>query len=299
VELLCGVRNQVGESPLWSVAEQALYWVDIEGRRVHRWDWATRRERSWPVAERIGCVALHGAGGLVAACESGLFHLDLSDDGTVRAGLLHAARFPRAGMRFNDGRTDRAGRLWLSSMVRDMAEADASGALYCCDAAGLSAPRVTGLVTGNGLGFSPDGRTMYLSDSHPTVRRVWAYGLDAQGLPQGRREFIDFGRQDLAPGRPDGAAVDAEGGYWICANDAGRVHRFMPDGRLERTLRVPAAKPAMCAFGGPALDTLFITTITPATPVAGYDAALAGAVFFTRPGGVRGQAERPFPGRAA
>jgi sugar lactone lactonase YvrE len=87
--------------------------------------------------------------------------------------------------------------------------------------------------------------------------------------------------------------VDAEGGYWICSNDAGMVHRFLPDGRLDRSLRVPVTKPSMCSFGGPALDHLFITSIKPAQPVAGFDAALDGAVFVTQPG-VRGLPETPF-----
>lgn len=290
VDVLCAVRNQVGESPVWSVAEQALYWVDIEARRVFRCAWPQRQVQSWPTAERIGCIALHARGGLVAAMESGVFHLRPKADGAIDSTLLHGIRFPRPGMRFNDGRTDRAGRFWVTSMVRDMALADPSGALVRIDGRGLSAPLVDGLVTGNGLGFSPDGRTMYLSDSHPSVQRVWAFDLDAQGVPSQRREFIDMNRH---PGRPDGAAVDRAGGYWICGNDAGLVHRFTPDGRLERSITVPAAKPSMCAFGGPDLDHLFITSITPAQPAAGFDAALAGAVFVVRPG-FAGIAERPF-----
>jgi sugar lactone lactonase YvrE len=281
MDVLCAVRNQVGESPVWSVAEQALYWVDIEGRRVHRFDWARQAERSWPTPERVGCIALHRGGGVLAAMESGLFRLRLGDDGSVDCSLLHALRFPRDGMRFNDGRCDAQGRFWVTSMVRDMSLADASGALYRCDAHGLSAPLVGDLVTGNGLGFAPDGRTLYLSDSHPTVQRVWAFDLDANGTPSNRREFVDMNRH---PGRPDGAAVDAEGGYWSCANDAGLVHRFLPDGRLDRSIAVPVAKPSMCAFGGPELDLLFITSITPAAPSEGHNPALAGAVFVTRPG---------------
>ena len=290
MDVLCAVRNQVGESPVWSVAEQALYWVDIEARRVHRFDWAARREQSWPTAERVGSIALHARGGLLAAMETGLFHLRVRPDGTLASALLHPIAFPRAGMRFNDGRTDRAGRFWVSSMVRDMGLADASGALYRVDARGLSRPLVDGLITGNGLGFSPDGRTMYLSDSHPKVQRIWAFDLDAEGQPSNRRAFVDMTQH---PGRPDGAAVDADGGYWICANDAGLVHRFTPDGRLERSLRVPAAKPSMCAFGGPELEHLFVASITPAAPADGYDASLAGAVFIALPG-VRGLAEVPF-----
>ena len=287
---LCPVRNQVGESPVWSVAEQVLYWVDIEGRRIHRFDWAMQQEQSWPTAERVGCIALHAGGGLLGAMETGLFRVWPAAGDALRAELLHTASFARAGMRFNDGRTDRAGRFWVTSMVRDMGLAAADGALYRCDARGLSAPLVTGLVTGNGLGFSPDGHTLYLSDSHPDVQRIWSFDLDADGAPANRRVFVDM---KLHPGRPDGAAVDAEGGYWICANDAGMVHRFMPDGHLERSIRLPAAKPSMCAFGGPALEHLFITSITPAAPVEGFDAALAGAVFVAQPG-ARGIAESTF-----
>jgi sugar lactone lactonase YvrE len=142
------------------------------------------------------------------------------------------------------------------------------------------ATAITGLRTGNGLGFSPDGRVMYLSDSHPTVQQIWAYDLTADGQPVNQRLFVDM---TAHPGRPDGAAVDADGGYWICGNDAGLVHRFTPDGRLDRSLAVPAAKPAMCAFGGPGLDRLYVTTIAPAAPVEGYDHQLAGAVFVLNP----------------
>jgi sugar lactone lactonase YvrE len=290
MEPLCAVRNQVGESPLWSVAEQALYWVDIEGRRIHRFDWADRVEQSWPMPERVGCIALFAAGGLLAAMETGLCHVRPAPDGSSAIAPLHAAQFPREGMRFNDGRTDRAGRFWVTSMVRDMGLAAAEGALFRCDARGLSAPLVTGLVTGNGLAFSPDGATMYLSDSHPSVQRVWAFDLAADGEPSNRREFIDM---RLHAGRPDGAAVDAEGGYWICGNDAGVVHRFLPTGELDRSIRVPVSKPSMCAFGGPALEHLFITSITPAHAAEGFDTALDGAVLVTRPG-VRGIAEVPF-----
>lgn len=290
MQTLGSVRNQVGESPLWSVAEQALYWVDIEGRRLHHFDWATGTEQSWAVAERIGCIALHARGGLIAAMETGIFDLQPGTTGLCAVERLFAAQFPREGMRFNDGRCDRAGRFWVTSMVRDMSLAAADGALYCCSKRGLSAPLVEGLVTGNGLAFSPDGGTMYLSDSHPQVQRIWAFDLDAMGVPSNRREFVDMHRY---PGRPDGAAVDAEGGYWICGNDGGQVHRFMPDGRLDRSIRVPVSKPAMCAFGGPALDVLFITSIKPTQPVDGFDAALDGAVFITQPG-VRGLPETPF-----
>lgn len=289
VQTLCDVRNRVGESPLWSPAEQALYWVDIEARRLHRHDWQTREAQHWDLPERIGCIALHATGGLVAGMETGIYRLRPQRRGQIEVVPLHQLTFSQPGMRFNDGRCDRAGRLWVSSMVMDMSLASPAGVLYRYDRRGL-VPMVEGLITGNGLAFSPDGRTMYLSDSHPSVRRVWAFDLDAEGNLSNRREFIDMNQH---PGRPDGAAVDVHGGYWICGNDAGQVHRFTPDGELARSIRVPVSKPAMCSFGGPDMRHLFITSIPPGQPAEGFDAALDGAVFVTEPG-LRGLPETPF-----
>ena len=140
---------------------------------------------------------------------------------------------------------------------------------------------VGGMVVPNGLAFSPDGRTMYLSDSHPTVQTVWAFDYDtATGTPSNRRVFADF---NLLPGRPDGAAMDADGCYWVCGNDAGLVHRFTPQGKLDRSLAVPVKKPAMCAFGGSRLGTLFVTSIRP-DGIDLSDQPLAGGVFALQPG---------------
>lgn len=281
------LRDQVGESPVWSPEEQALWWVDIDGQWLRRHHPATDRTQSWATPERTGCIALHAQGGLIAAMETGLWRLQPQDDGRLDAALVAPVGHARDHMRFNDGRTDRQGRFWAGTMVRDMSLASDAGALYRWDERGL-VKVLDGLITPNGLGFSPDGRTMYLSDSHPSVQKVWAFDLDDEGTPRNRRLFIDFSEH---PGRPDGAAVDAEGGYWICANDAGLVHRFTPDGRLDRSIAVPVAKPAMCAFGGAALDTLYVTSIRPASPPP-EQAALAGALFVDRPG-ARGLPEAP------
>lgn len=284
-EPIADVRDNVGESPLWSVDEQALWWVDIEGRQLRRWSADSARVQSWTTPERTGCIVRHPDGGFVGAMETGLFHLRPGADGSLGCERLAAVRHARGDMRFNDGRTDRAGRLWVGTMVRDMSLAAPAGALYRVDAVDGASTALRsvfdhGLITPNGLGFSPDGRTMYLSDSHPSVQRIWAFDLDADGTPRNRREFVDMNRH---PGRPDGAAIDIDGGYWICANDAGLVLRFTPDGRLDRSLAVPVAKPAMCCFGGSDLATLFVTSIRPAAPPPA-ERALAGAVFALRPG---------------
>jgi sugar lactone lactonase YvrE len=171
----------------------------------------------------------------------------------------------------------------------DMAAAQAVGVLYALEGATLR-PLADGLMVPNGLAFSPDGRTMYLSDSHPKVQQIWAYDYDIEtGTPSNRRLFVDM---NPLPGRPDGAAVDEDGCYWICGNDAGLVHRFTPAGKLDRSLELPVKKPAMCAFGGANLDTLYVTSIRP-EGVDLADQPLAGGVFALSPG-TRGLPEPTF-----
>lgn len=266
-------RDQVGESPVWDVSEQALYWVDIQGRHVHRYDWRARTQQTWNTPERVGCIALSARGGLVAAMESGVFSIELRQAPDVGVSCLARSTHPRPNMRYNDGRCDATGRFWISTLCMDAGDPVAAGAWYCLDERGLSAPLHTGLITPNGLAFSPDGRTMYFSDSHPAVQTIWSFPFDEErGHIGAGRVFVDM---KPMPGRPDGAAIDAEGHYWICANDAGLVHRFDPAGAWVASFAVPVPKPSMCAFGGPALDVLLVTSIQPAG-AAGGD---SGAVF--------------------
>ncbi len=286
-ELVVDARDGVGESPVWMAAESALYWVDIPGRAISRWSPDSGAVDSWQTPEMPGCIAPHAAGGWICALESGVQHLVLLSGGACAATPLATVRHARSGMRFNDGRCDRQGRLRAGTMLLDMAAGAPCGEVWALDPSGLHALQ-QGLIVPNGMAFSPDGRTMYLSDSHPSVQQVWAFDYDIDaGRPGARRTFIDMREY---PGRPDGAAVDADGCYWICGNDAGQVHRFTPDGRLDRSLAVPVKKPAMCAFGGSGLDTLFVTSIRPPGDCA--DQPLAGGVFALQPG-VRGLAETP------
>jgi len=293
-ELVLDARNGVGESPVWDAQRQSLFWVDIPGRALWCWNADTGESRHWPTPEMAGCIALavgsestpHGR--WVAAMETRVAVLTPNGDGTLTEDTppLHAVQHPQPGMRFNDGRCDRQGRLRAGTMVMDMSLAAPAGSVFALD--GAATPRMlrNGLITPNGMAFSPDGKTMYLSDSHPDVQTIWAFDYDTDtGTPHNARVFVDM---KPLPGRPDGAAVDADGGYWICGNDAGLVHRFTPDGRLDRSLAVPVKKPAMCAFGGSGLDTLFVTSIRPGGDLS--DQPLAGGVFALRPG-VRGLPE--------
>lgn len=283
-ELIINARNATGESPVWQAQENALYWVDIPAGRLHRWQ-LDGHFSYWTADEMLGCIVRSPQGHWLGAQQSGIFKLTPQTDGRLhaekRAGVEHAL----PGMRFNDGRCDRQGRFWAGTMQTSMG-VEPAGAMYRHDPGvepGVPTlkAQLTGLTVPNGLAFSPDGKTMYLSDSHPTVQLIWAFDYDIDsGTPHNRRVFVDM---NAHPGRPDGAAVDAEGCYWICAIDSGQVLRFTPEGKLDRALELPVKKPTMCAFGGPQLDTLFVTSIRP-QGVDLRDQPLAGGVFALNPG---------------
>ncbi|MFZ6843087.1 SMP-30/gluconolactonase/LRE family protein [Undibacterium sp. RuTC16W] len=294
----------VGESPVWDAAQAALYWVDIPAKSIGRWDSRSGTHRHWQVDQMVACISLKQSGGLIAGMETGLFSIELGEaDEVSRASeadrshqssvatqrlLASPANMP-VGTRFNDGRCDRQGRFWSGTMFLDMAAARAEGCLYryTCDT-GISDAVVSDLIVQNGLCWSPDGRTMYLSDSHASRQLIWAFDYDIdEGVPSNRRIFVDMNNY---PGRPDGAAMDTDGCYWICGNDAACILRFTPEGKLDRKIDLPVTKPSMCAFGGDNLDTLYVTSISAGKP-AGDD--LAGAIFAVRTG-VQGMPETVF-----
>jgi sugar lactone lactonase YvrE len=290
IDLIAGVSCTVGEGPLWHALDNAWYWVDIPAKLIWRLDGTTGATRSWLADEMVACIAIKQSGGFIAGMETGFFDVQLQDDGTVRSTLLASPPEIKPGMRFNDGRCDRQGRYWSGTMSMDAPRPD--GRLYRYAAqGGLSAPVVSELVTQNGLAFSPDGRTMYLSDSHASRQLIWAFDYDRNdGVPSNQRLFVDM---NAHPGRPDGAAMDSDGCYWIAGNDAGCLLRFTPEGKLDRKLDLPVSKPSMAAFGGPNLDTLLVTSIKPGfTP----DDKDAGSVLLVRAPGLSGFAETPFAG---
>jgi len=277
-ELIVDARNAVGECPVWVPGENALYWVDIPKGGLQRWSAATGHVAAWTAPQMLACIARTDAGNWVAGMETGFFQLTPHNDGSLDTTLLAAVEHPRQDMRLNDGRCDRQGRFWAGSMVLNMGLNSAEGTLYRYTSGAAPHAQLDGFITLNGLAFSPDGRTMYASDSHPLVQQIWAFDYDIDtGTPSNRRVFVDMHKH---LGRPDGAAVDADGCYWICANDAGLIHRFSPDGRLDRSLTVPVKKPTMCAFGGSRLDTLFVTSIRDDQS----EQSLSGGVFALNPG---------------
>jgi L-arabinonolactonase len=290
MQIECVTRTPalLGESPVWSVAEQALYWVDIAGRRLHRFDPAAGQDRDWPLPEEIGCVVPRRGGGLIVGLRHGIAFFD------PIAGTLERLVDPEAGIpgnRFNDGTTDPAGRLWAGTMCMDLQAPDPQGTFYRFDPDRSCRPFFDRVFVSNGLAFSPDGRTMYLADTHVSVRTIWACDYDVDdGVPTNRRVFVDT--RDL-PGRPDGGSCDADGCYWTAAIDGGQIIRFTPQGAIDRVIDLPVRTPTKAAFGGARLDTLYVTSLQrPGRSDLGRD---AGALFAIHGVGVTGFEITPFP----
>ncbi len=287
-EVRCVVEEGflVGESPRWHADEQALYWVDIYKPSIERFDPATGARRTFPMAERIGCFSFCTDGRVIAGMQSGIAFVDLESGAAERVFDLEPDN-PES--RFNDGRCDLEGRFWVGGLVETMDKQ--TNTLVRYDPDGSCREMVGGLICANGLAFSPDGAILYHSDSRQDY--VWAWDLDAaSGDISNRRPFITF---DGREGRPDGAAVDAEGYYWICCVGAWHVRRYAPDGTVDRVIGVPVQRPTACTFGGPGLDTLYVTTATfPLPEDALATQPLAGSVFAIDVG-VKGLPEPRFP----
>ena len=277
--------NLIAESPVWSVSEQALYWVDVEGRLVQRLD-ASGEIAQWPMPEATGCIGLRRGGGLVAAMRTGFHTLD-TDSGAPTPILDPEADLPEN--RFNDGKVDRRGRFWAGSKhITDRSRA--TGALWRLDGAGGCTRMDEGFTCTNGIAWSADDRTMYLCDTW--VRRIYAYDFDLDaGTVARRRLFAELSPEE---GYPDGLTVDAENFVWSARFDGGGVARYAPDGRLDRFVALSVRNVTSVIFGGADLATLYITTarfhLTEAELGAQPD---AGHIFAIEPG-VKGLSEPEF-----
>ena len=256
LQVLPESRVLLGECPLWHPEEQALYWIDIAGLAVHRFDPSHNAHRSWPLPSEPGCIAWCAGGGLIVAMRSGIALLD-----TTTGGLTHLVDPPYdpSRIRFNDGRCDAAGRLWVGTLSDDRSKA--LGALYCLERGVL---RMAGnpVTVSNGLAFSVDGCRLYHADT--TSHSISAYRFDvvSGNLSEGRlfKHFLENKGENYG-GRPDGAAVDSENAYWCAMYEGGKLARLSPDGDVLREIPLPVRCPTMPAFGGPDLQTLYVTTV--------------------------------------
>lgn len=278
IEFLEADRDALGEGIVWAVGDQSVWWVDIPAGIIRRHVPTSGENRSWNFGEPVGCVALRESGGLVVAAKSGFWFFD-PDTGARRPIADPEADKPLN--RFNDGAVDRQGRFWAGSMMEDRTPRPA-GRFYRLDPDLSVTPWHQGIFTTNGLAFSPDGQSMYFSDSNPLVRMIWRCDYDVQSGRPGEPELF-FDTRAVA-GRPDGGTVDSDGCYWMAGIGGWQVYRITPDGRVDRTIDVPVERPTKPVFGGGNLDVLYLSSardgITPGTqerqPEAGRVLAITG-----------------------
>lgn len=255
VELVLAANDELGEGPVWHVDEQALYWVDIDGLRYHRLEPVSSRHDVIVVGEKVGSLALCQNECVVLATDRGFSFFDPAENTLTAIGDPEAHK-PET--RFNDGAVDRAGRFWAGTL------GDAkNNNLYRLNPDGTIHRVETGIDISNGIGWSPDNRTMYYVDSMPGL--IYAYDFDlASGDITHRRNWVDRSGQR---GLPDGLTVDAEGFIWVAIWDGYCLERYDPAGKLERRLPMPVQYPTSMAFGGAALDELYVTSALCEIPV--------------------------------
>lgn len=246
------LQNTLGEGPVWSVEEQALYWVDIAEKCFYRLDADTNTYQRVDVGVPIGVLALRAVGGIVMATQKGFAFWN-----TQKQELEYIAdpEADKPDTRFNDGAVDCAGRFWAGTMDTSPAERPI-GVLYRLDPDGSLQSMETGVTIANGIGWSPDNTIMYFTDSPRRV--IYAYDFDAaSGSITNRRTFV---HTPDTVSVPDGLAVDAEGYIWSACWDGAKIVRYAPDGTVDSVLQVPALRVTSCVFGGANLDELYITS---------------------------------------
>jgi sugar lactone lactonase YvrE len=289
VECVLDIDAIVGESPVWSVREQVLYWVDILGQKVHRFHPTTGENETFDLPQEVTCAALRERGGLVLTLRRNVAFYDRV---TGRLDMLIDPEEERPNNRFNDGKVDRQGRFWTGAM--DEKEwTTPSGSLYRLSAEDTFTRMQGDVACANGLGWSPDNRTFYFVESFRYS--IFAYDFDVErGGIANRRLFASVDHS--AGAFPDGLTVDAEGGVWSVHNAAGQVVRYSPAGEVTAVIELPVPQPTSCMFGGAALDVLYTTTSRQNMTAAQLaKAPLSGSLFAIRPG-VRGLPEPLFLG---
>lgn len=273
IECIVDSKSQLGEATYWDPRAQVLWWIDIYGPTIHCTDPATGTHKTWYAPEYLGTLSVREKGGLVVSMKSGFFFFDPASG---RFDKIVDPEVTLADNRFNDGKTDRQGRFLSGSMFEASGKPPAkTGSLWRLDP-DLSAHKIVeGVGCSNGLAWSPDGKTMYFTDSHTNF--VWTFDYDpATGEAENRRVFIDLTEERFIV---DGSTVDATGNYWLTVPFHGKVLAYDPSGKRMQTVDLPVDLPTCCEFGGRDLDVLYVTSA-----VYRRDAkALAGQ---TNPGGL-------------
>ena len=281
IEVVVDLRATIGESPTWVSAEKALYWIDVKKPALYRYDPATQDQQSWPMPSDIGAFALvSDPPGAVVALRDGIFRLDFGSGSLLR---LAPPPFDPALFRFNEGACDSTGRFWVGVMFDPLngARPAQKSSLHSFTLRGGLRPEPDAAELHNGMAWSKDGRTFYLS--HSNRQEVFAHVFDPEGGRLGSRKL--FAQVPAVLGLPDGAAVDSEGGYWCALHGGSRLRRYTATGAVDRDIELPVSQPTMCAFAGEELDEFYITSAADKlTPEQRKREPLAGALLRLRPG---------------
>lgn len=287
-ELVLDARAQLGEGPVWDVARRRLLFVDIMRGRVHEFDPATGGDRVVEVGQPVGAVTPTARGDWLIAARDGFFRLD---PGSGTTSLVAAVEADVPSNRMNDGCCDARGRFWAGTMAIDPPRGRV-GSLYRLDPGGAVTRVLSEVTISNGIDWSPDGRLMYYVDTGTS--RIDVFDFDPEtGGAENRRPLVHV---PADRGHPDGMVVDAEGFLWLALWAGGALHRYAPDGRLDRVLETPVTHPTKCAFGGPELRDLYVTSAWIDLSVAARERQPhAGGLFRCQPG-IAGQPPRPFAG---
>ena len=278
VTLALDAQNHLGESPMWSARDQALWWVNCElPPELHRWHPESGAHDIWPMPQRIGGFVHKAGGGLLLALADGIFDFDMESEALT----LRAPSPLPPHVKLHECGCDRQGRFWVGSFDHHFpADRDAAGgAWFRLDGNALTRV-IEGVSVSNGLAFSPDGRTLYCANT--PSRCVEAFDIDPEtGTLSNRRIFLSLAPGD---GHIDGATVDTEGGYWLAVVATGTVRRYLPDGTLDRTIALPCSNPTKPAFGGADMKTLFATSTKMVIKADSHGAELNGALFAVQTG---------------
>jgi L-arabinonolactonase len=285
IEKIPGVKNMLGEGPVWDVKEKALFWIDGQAPALYRLDPKTNDVKTWKMPKPIGSFAIREKGGAVLALSDGFYSFDFESGEAKQIGSPVA----KPGTTFNDGKTDARGRFIAGTL--DSKFAGPTGSIFSLDAALKCSVLEPAIGCTNGPCFSPDNRTFYCADS--VSRTISAYDYDlASGTVSNKRQFVAIKGMG---GVPDGATVDAEGNLWSAIAGGGKLACYKPDGTLARTVEVPVPIITSVMFGGDNLDVMYATSIGTKTlnMEPGPD---GGSLFVIRGLGVKGKPEPRFAG---
>jgi sugar lactone lactonase YvrE len=295
IDCILDCNADIGEGAIWSSYHEALFWVDIPNGHLCRFDPETNSNKIWEMGKPIGCFALKENDQAIVALSDGFYEFDFQSEKLI---FIGDPEMDKPGNRFNDGTTDIKGRFIAGTMpINEYKNTEnPQGSLYCLNENRKISTIMSDFFIVNGLTFSPDGTTAYVSDTHKSIQTIWSfdYNID-QAKWSNKQVFFDA---HSVSGRPDGGAMDTDSCYWMAGVGGWELIRITPKGQIDLKIKMPIEKPTRIAFGGKNLDTLYVTSIGKNRITQGTQKLqpYAGGLFVLKVPGVQGIALPYFVG---